>query len=98
METLEYLRQQNSQVSIILLFDKHAEQMRAVELLETDETKDEFNPRIINFLKESPKVVADYCENLGHGKVWLTFWVHLHFRYIIKYIIDTFTADYWVLY
>ena len=69
VQTLEYLKEQNSQVSIILLFDKHAEQMKGVELLESDENKNDFNPRCISFLKESPKVASEYCENLIHGIV-----------------------------
>jgi hypothetical protein len=69
MERLEYLKITKKQVALILLFSCQKDQVKVLEQLNLDSNSSFYKPRQICFLKEEPRAVDNYSENLIHGVV-----------------------------
>ena len=69
MERLEYLKITKKQVALILLFSCQKEQVKVLDQLNLDSNSSFYKPRQICFLKEEPRAVDNYSENLIHGVV-----------------------------
>ena len=66
---MEHLKLAYHHVSFILIFANQDQQLEVYELLKDDVNKKVFTPRKICFLKETPKVVNKFSENMVHGIV-----------------------------